>query len=140
VDPPPPVTTTPTPTPTPTPATTPIETTTIPAEGIITITATDLWSEFSVSAIAAESKYKDQILEVTGSVVEVDRENKGFAFLTFDFEVEVPGIGWTWCYSFNPDWEDQLSNVSESQRVTVRGELDKWEGDQLYLKNCYVVK
>jgi hypothetical protein len=72
--------------------------------------------------------------------VEVDRENKGLAFLTFDFDVEVPGIGWTWCYSSNPDWEDQLSSISEGQRVTVRGELDKWEGDQLYLKNCSVVK
>jgi hypothetical protein len=116
--------------------TTPIQTTTIPTGGIITITAADLLGEFNANAIAAESKYKDQILEVTGIILEIGRNDLGLAYLSFYGDI----VSLITCYSFNSNWEDQLSDISEGQEVTVRGKLDEWDGLWLSLKNCSVVQ
>jgi hypothetical protein len=116
--------------------TTPIQTTTIPTGGIITITAADLLGEFDANAIAAESKYKDQILEVTGIILEIGRNDLGLAYLSFYGDI----VSLITCYSFNSNWEDQLSDISEGQEVTVRGKLDEWDGLWLSLENCSVVQ
>ena len=116
--------------------TTPIETTTIPAEGIIVITAADLLREFDADAIAAESKYRSQILEVTGIILEVGRNYNGAAFLRFYGNI----VNLITCYSFNSNWDDQLSDISKGQEVTVRGKLDEWDGLWLSLRNCSVVQ
>ncbi len=116
--------------------TTPIQTTTIPTGGIITIAAADLLGEFGANAIAAESKYKGQILEVTGSILEIGRNNLGVAYLRFYVDI----VSLITCYSFNSNWEDQLSGISKDQEVTVRGRLDEWDGLWLSLKNCSVVQ
>ncbi len=107
------------------------------AEGIIKISAIDLHREGSENAIAAERKYKGQVLEVTGTVSEVKRDYRG-AYLSLQGDPE--SIGWIDCFSPNTDWEDQISSVSKGQIVTIRGEWDEWGGYLLYLKNCSVVR
>jgi len=103
------------------------------SDGLIKIEATDLHREGSQNAIAAERKYKGQVLEITGTVREVKRDYRG-AYLSLEGDPEF--IGWIDCFSPDTDWENQISSVSKGQMVTIRGEWDKWSGYLLYLKNC----
>lgn len=107
----------PVPTPTPSPTPTPTPTPTCEA-GVICVTAKQLCDDYAANEIAADHKYKGQILEVSGTIDEIMRlplTDEPFLTLYCGLIVDV------WCYFDKAD-ESLMLQVVEGDYVSVRGE------------------
>jgi hypothetical protein len=113
-------TSTPTVSPTISPTTTPTPPLTPTYEpGVIYVTAEKLCDDYNSNEIAADAKYKGNILEVSSTV-----ESLGRDFLSNDKAYLRMNCGWimkVFCY-FDEAYESQLVPVHEGDLVSVRGE------------------
>jgi len=103
--------------PVPTPTSTPTPTPTCEA-GVICVTARQLCDDYDDNEIAADHKYKGQILEVSGTIDEIMRlPLTDEPFLTLDCGLLID----VWCYFDKAD-ESLMLEVVEGDYVSVRGE------------------
>jgi len=103
-------TTKPNPTTIPTPA---------PAPSVIEVTAQELWADYKANQVAADLKYKDQTLKVTGTVIEI---GKGFLDTPY---VKLLG-GSTYIESlmgvqcmFDRKYEPELAQLTKGQKESA---------------------
>jgi len=89
------------------------------APAVIEISAAQLYEEYEANAIAADQKYKDKMLKVTGVVSSIDKDVLGspYVVLTGGGEYEVWGVQCT----FSSAYEPQLAKLTKGQVVTVTG-------------------
>ena len=126
-----------TPTPTPTVNVTPFPPPTC-EPGVICVTAEQLCDDYDVNEVAADHKYKGNIIEVSSIVDGLGRDilNKNKAFLRMN-------CGWitdVWCY-FDEAFESQLVPVEEGDLVSVRGEcMGKNVIKRIVLDHCTLVE
>jgi len=117
---------TPNPTPTPTPAPTPpsAPSPTPPPSVTVRIGAGQLYTEYQSNEIAADLKYKDKILEVTGVVTEIGvSQTTGKPVLFLAESLDAPFMEGVTVH-FILDQKDKLATLSKGDIVTVRGTCD----------------
>lgn len=89
------------------------------ARAVIEISAAQLYEEYEANEIAADQKYKDKMLKVTGVVSSIGKDVLGspYVVLTGGGEYEVWGVQCT----FSSAYEPQLAKLTKGQVVTVTG-------------------
>ncbi|MEZ6126821.1 MAG: hypothetical protein R3C49_27205 [Planctomycetaceae bacterium] len=107
-----------------------------PAESVIQISANQLFAEYEANDIAADKKYKDQILEVSGSVGDISRDILDNIYVTLKTgEYKLFSIQ---CF-FADDFEDRAAELRPGQYLRIRGRCDGKFGNVM-LKDCIIVE
>lgn len=99
----------------------------------IRVTAPVLISEYEANEIAADQKYKGNIVIVTGKVDHVGKDIMDSMYVTLSSSKEF-GIVRAQCF-FDDSWATRLSYLREGDTVTVKGRCDGKFGNVL-LKDC----
>ncbi len=125
-----------TPTATPTINPTPIVT---PQLQIINVTAMELYSAYSANELAADAQYRGKVLNVTGTIADIDRDP-----LSDNPEIVLGGelIMGHWMgvrAIFDKEYESELAKLVKGTIVTVQGEIDHYHVN-IDLKNCRLVQ
>lgn len=95
------------------------------------VRATSLYAEFEENGVAAEQKYKGQIIEVTGKVENIDRD------ILDDIYVALEGneyFGSIQCF-FNEENINAATSLKSGSTVTIKGRFSGKMGNVL-LKDC----
>ena len=85
----------------------------------ITVSANDLWNEYEDNEIAADKKYLDQNVEVTGVISDINSKDiltSANVLLRVDGEI----LGCVQC-NFNTEDAKKLADVKKGQKVTIVG-------------------
>ena len=90
-----------------------------PTTQVIEVRAAQLYAEYKANEIAADQKYKDKMLKVTGVVSTIGKDILGspYVVLTGGGEYEVWGVQCT----FSSAYEPQLAKLTKGQQVSVTG-------------------
>ncbi len=102
----------------------------------IAVSATALDKEYDDNVVSADGKYKGKVLEVTGKVVRVAKEQ--FGRLTVELDAAEGGSSVD-C-EFQESSRDQLLGLVVGQTVTIRGMCRGKVADSVTLEKCTVVK
>ncbi len=104
-----------------------------PSPGAITITAAQLYAEYDANQEAANAKYRDKTIKVTGIVNEigVDRVDTPYLVLTGG-----DGLFGVQCMFSTQDLA-KLAQLSIGQSLTVQG-ICQGFGIDVILKNCSI--
>ncbi len=101
------------------------------------ITATKLEEVYQQNVVAAELKYKNTVLELTGTVIRVTRES-GSAYYTLKLEGDAAGA------VVNCDFAEKAKNplaaLERGHTAKLRGLCVGRENDAIRLKDCIIVK
>ena len=92
-------------------------------ENTITYTKVDaakMIEELDDNALKAEKTYKDQYVEVTGSVYNIDSSGKYISIRGTDGKVTFTGIT---CYLKTEDHKNTVMELSKGQTVVVKGKV-----------------
>lgn len=98
----------------------------------LAVTGEKLDADYRANVVAAEAKYNEQVLEVTGVVVRVVREN-GSSLYTLELEAGVVCM-------FSELGKRPLGALEPGQSVAVRGLCTGRAGEVVKLKDCVLVK
>ncbi len=93
-----------------------------PETQLIKVTAKALADEYSENAVAAEKKYENKRILVTGTITDIGKDVLDTAFVVLKGGGEA-GIHHVQCM-FKSDQEDILANLKKGQTVTIEGESD----------------
>jgi hypothetical protein len=99
------------------------------------VTAAALYKEYNANALAADSKYKGKVLEVTGQVERVDDEG-----LTATVELKTDVEGETVDCKFALNQKTELIALKPGAKVTIRGKGTGRDGDSPTLEKCVLMK
>jgi hypothetical protein len=103
----------------------------------IKVTSTELSNAYKANEISADAKYKGKLVEITGTVDNIQKDIMDTAYVTFALgQYEI--VHQVQCY-FNRKNEGQLADISKGDRLTVRGTVDGGSLNVL-VKNCQVVQ
>jgi hypothetical protein len=97
------------------------------------ISARDLCAYYNSNGVAADALFKDQIIEVTGVVKQIE-SMFGVPFVYLDTRDPICDIQ---CY-FAPGSEAQLLSLQKGQRVTIRGVCEGKAVFNVVLGDCSV--
>lgn len=93
-----------------------------PKENVITVGVEEICKEYAKNEVAADKKYKGNLIKITGRVDDVKKDIMDSLYVTLkrqgDFELCQPQ-----CF-FDDEHEDQLANLSKGQTVTIIGRVD----------------
>lgn len=103
----------------------------------IAVTAPVLVADYEANEIAADRKYKGQILEITGVVDSIGKDILDSMYVTLDSD-ERFGITNVQCF-FDKSEETNLAALSKGRSLTVRGRCDGKFGNVL-IKECAIVR
>lgn len=103
----------------------------------LAVTAAALETTFNSNAVAADVKYKDKVLEVTGKVVRVVQDNARKVY-TLELATDEPTK--TVSCDFTEQTNYPLASVERGKQVTVRGLCVGRDNEFVKVKDCVVVK
>lgn len=98
----------------------------------IKITATQLASEYTANEISADSKYKDKILEVSGTVSNVGK-TLGSPYVTLKTDEVLSDIQ---CMLKDSE-QSKAGNLQKGQNIVVKGK-DRGKSLNITLSNCSI--
>ncbi len=101
------------------------------------VTAEKLEADYLMNVVAAELKYKEKVLEVTGTVVRVVRE---VGKTTYTLELETGEGTKTINCDFTEQQKHPLASVERGHQVKVRGLCTGRTNEFVQLKDCVLVK
>ena len=107
----------------------------------ISLTSSELYNAYEANEVAADNKYKDKILEVTGKVSKIYKnpikDDEIIVKLNGlkDNEYEIMGID---CH-FDSSHTEEAANLSEGQKITIIGKCKK-EIIGIDLNECTIKK
>lgn len=84
-----------------------------------TLSASDLYNEYENNPVAADQKYENQFIEVSGKIIEIDTEITGKPYVILgpsDYVNHVQCV-------FGYDDESSVATLSKGQSVTLQGEV-----------------
>lgn len=113
---------------------------------ITTVDAAAFIAEFDANKIAAQDKYKDKYVQLTGYVSNISGGDVGGIYLVIDpnqgedagYGVTVPYYGTNiQCHLLEKSDSSALAN---GQKATIKGQVDDMSLGIVQLKNCSLVK
>jgi hypothetical protein len=110
-----------------------------PAEPVAKLTSDDLVKEYQQNELAADGKYKNKLVQVTGKVGKVGKHPLGYPFVQLGTGQEEDLFGVT-CYLTEKATEE-AAKLQPGETITVRGScMGKLGGQALRLENCEIIK
>lgn len=79
-----------------------------------------MMSDLDNNALNAETTYKDQYVEITGILGNIDSSGKYISLMPEDNEYAIIGVQ---CYIKNDDQKNQVAGMSKGNTVTLRGKV-----------------
>jgi hypothetical protein len=112
-----------------------------PTAPAATVKAGDLLKEYGSNAVAADAKYKDKLLQVTGKAGQVQKlPVVGTAVMTVYGE-DSGDAGMSGVQAFMADSaKDDVAKIKEGDAITVQGTCDSGTMGQVKLSKCTIVK
>lgn len=104
-------------------------------EQAISVTAVKLATEYKDNQVAADMKYKDKVVEVSGTIDTIGKDILEDSYVSFEGAGIVNRIQ---CYVSKAN-EDSIASLSSGQKVTMRGRVDGGTFNVI-VKDCKVVK
>ena len=103
----------------------------------INVSAAQLFSDYSANQVAADAKYKNNLVEVTGIVGNIGKDilDNPYILLTDGQEYSLTGVQ---C-SFSQSDNSQLATVSKGQQITLRGNVSGLMMN-VEVSGCQIVK
>jgi len=95
------------------------------------LTAESLYSDYKANEVAADTKYKGKVIEVSGCIRSIGKDLMDNAYIVIGGSGFLDGVQCT----FPRTSEAQLGLLSDGQQVTVKGELQGKMGN-IQLRNC----
>ena len=80
----------------------------------------DLMQELDDNALNAEKKYKDQYVELTGKLSNIDSSGKYIDILRTDEEFSIIGVQ---CYVTDDSQKDSISQLKKGDMIVVKGKI-----------------
>ena len=105
-----------------------------PKEEAILITALDLYNAYDSNEVAADQKYRDKQLEVTGKVKDIGKDIFDKIYVTLDVGA---GLGSVYI-SFEKGQEEQIAELSKGQNLTVVGKCGGFSALSVTLKKSQI--
>lgn len=99
-----------------------------------TVTATTLYDEYRANEVAADEKYRDTVVCVTGIVDGIGKDILDTPYITLQADDHIWGVQ---CM-FGEDQQAQLARLTRGQMVTVRGKCEGFLVNVL-LRGCRLV-
>jgi hypothetical protein len=93
-------------------------------EAVATITAAELYAVFSADVAAANAKYLDKVIEVSGNVSAVETSSDGIITITLDTDDPMAAVTCT----FSPGAE---TTASAGQSTKLKGICSGIQGDMM---------
>jgi tRNA_anti-like len=101
----------------------------------VTVTAKELYDDYRTNALSADTKYKDKVVQVTGTVHRVEKDN----FRRVAVELETEGDAVIRC-DFPRDAAAQVEKLKNEQKVTIRGRCKgRGKKDEIRFEDCILV-
>ena len=97
------------------------------------ISAKKLYSEYDANGVAADLKYKDKILAVTGTVDDIDKDIMDDIYVTLEGDEFIGSIQ---CF-FADSHTGEAANLRKGQTITVKGRCDG-QFMNVLLKGCVI--
>lgn len=92
-------------------------------EPAIVVTSDKLASDYKDNQVAADAKYKDKIVEVTGTVDSIGKDITDSSYVTFEGESQYSVINKVQAF-FSKSNESALIDVKKGQKLTLRGRVE----------------
>jgi hypothetical protein len=99
----------------------------------ITVSASKLYADYEDNGIAADGKYKDKVLLVTGKVNDIDRDFMDKIYVTLKGDEYFGDIQ---CF-FAESHVGEASQLSKGQTITVKGRCDG-QSMNVLLQGCII--
>jgi hypothetical protein len=114
-----------------------------PAGPIEQIDLMAIWSAYRENARAAEARYGGRVVEVTGPVLTVDKQDGETCLFLFDLDLMGSRPARARCLFAGPEYPE-LVRLVKTEKAVVRGRVS-WEprslvGSSVVLANCTLVK
>lgn len=93
-----------------------------------------LHKDYEDNAIAADEKYKDKVIQITGKVDDIFREAMGHPYVTFKVDDYFAHVQAT----FSKDEESNIAKLKKGQTITVRGRC-KGKICGVHLNDCMII-
>jgi hypothetical protein len=106
---------------------------TTPSPGAIIITAAQLYAEYGADQEAANAKYRDKIIKVTGVVNEIGIDRVATPYVILTGGDELFGVQCLFSTKDRPE----LAQLSAGQSLTIQGICQGYELEVI-LKNCSI--
>jgi len=101
----------------------------------IKISATKLYEDYKANEVAADTKYKGKMLEISGTVDDVKKDIVDTMYVTLKGDEYFGSVQ---CY-FDNKYTSQLANLQKGQQLTITGKCNGLMMNVL-VKNCEIVK
>ena len=98
-----------------------------------TLTADQLYSEYDSNQVAADAKYKDKVVEISGSIGGIGKDITDTAYVIIGGTGMLNGVQ---CM-FPKGQETAIGNLSKGQQITAKGEVSSKIGNVL-VRNCTI--
>lgn len=82
------------------------------------VTVAQMMDDLEANALKAQSNYKDQYLEITGKLSNIDASGKYISLVSAEEDFAFIGVQ---CYIKGDSQKNQVMNMSEGDTVTLRG-------------------
>jgi hypothetical protein len=105
-------------------------------EQYIKITASELLSEYKANQVAADDKYKNKIIEVSGTINSIGKDVLDTPYVTIGGSSDI--FTNIQCMFAKGD-QSQLINLQKDTKITLRGNVSGYMMNVL-LTNCSLVK
>jgi hypothetical protein len=92
-------------------------------EPVIRVSIAQILRDYKANEVAADEKYKGQVIEVTGVVGEIKKDITDSIYVTLGTtgdEFEIPVVQ----AFFDDAWKGQASSLQKGQRLTIRGRVN----------------
>lgn len=106
-------------------------------EPAISVTALKMAAEYKENEVAADAKYKDKLVEISGTVDTIGKDALDTPFIAFETENQYEIINRIQCMFGRNDVE-ALSSVSKGQKITLQGEVSGALGN-IIVRDCKIV-
>ena len=104
----------------------------------ISVTAFKMASDYKDNQVAADAKYKDKLVEISGTVDTIGKDALDTPFIAFQTESQYDIINRIQCM-FGKNDIAALSNVVKGQKITLRG-TDAGMLGNIIVNDCQIVQ
>lgn len=104
----------------------------------IKVTASALSSAYKANEVAADAKYKDRLVEISGLVDTIGKDVMDTPYISFAGDSQYDMINLVQCMFSSSD-EATLANVSKGQHIVLQGTVSGKLGN-IVVKGCKIVQ
>lgn len=101
------------------------------------VTSAEIVADYKENGVAADAKYKDKLVEISGTVETIDKDILDTPYIALE-SYQYAIVDKVQCM-FSRSNESELATVAKGQKITLRGKVEGKLGNIL-VRGCEIVK